>query len=85
MFVFTAFRHLRNRGPTLDADYHFRFSATFPAISVRLSDTPTRLGGPLHRLGSDAEAILRDLGIEDALPALTQAWVLQTSDLLSAW
>jgi crotonobetainyl-CoA:carnitine CoA-transferase CaiB-like acyl-CoA transferase len=58
---------------------------TMPGLSVRLSDTPMRLGGPPHRPGSDAALILRELGLEDALPALARAWVLQTSDLPSAW
>ena len=58
---------------------------TMPGLSVRLSDTPMRLGGPPHRPGSDAALILQELGMEDALLALTRAWVLQTSDLPSAW
>jgi hypothetical protein len=56
-----------------------------PGLSVRLSDTPMRLGGLPHRPGSDAESILQELGMADALPALARAWVLQTSDLPSAW
>ena len=58
---------------------------TIPGLSVRLSDTPMRLGSPPYRPGSDAEAILQELGIAEAMPALAQAWVLQTSDLPSAW
>jgi len=58
---------------------------TMPGPSVRLSDTPMRLGGPPHRPGSDAEVILQELAMVEALPALTRAWVLQTSDLPSAW
>ena len=58
---------------------------TMPGLSVRLSDTPMRLGGPPHRPGSDAEAILQELGMVEALPALARVWVLQTSDLPSAW
>ena len=58
-------------GPTLDADFYFRFSATFPAISVRLSETPMRLGRSPHRPG--AEAILQGLGMAEALPALARA------------
>jgi len=58
---------------------------TMPGLSVRLSDTPLRLGGPPHRPGSDAALILRELGMEDALPALARVWGLQTSDLPSAW
>ncbi len=58
---------------------------TMPGFSVRLSDTPMRLGGPPHRPGADAEAILQELGMAEALPALARAWVLQTFDLPSAW
>jgi len=58
---------------------------TMPGLSVRLSDTPMRLGGPPHRPGSDAALILREIGMEDALPALARVWGLQTSDLPSAW
>jgi crotonobetainyl-CoA:carnitine CoA-transferase CaiB-like acyl-CoA transferase len=58
---------------------------TMPGLSVRLSATPMRLGGSLHRPGSDAEAILKGLGMAEALPALARAWVLQPSDLPLAW
>jgi crotonobetainyl-CoA:carnitine CoA-transferase CaiB-like acyl-CoA transferase len=58
---------------------------TMPGLSVRLSVTPMRLGAPPHRPGSDAEAILQELGLAEALPALVRTWVLQTSDLPSAW
>jgi len=52
-----------------------------PGLSVNLSKTPMRLGGPPHRPGSDAEVVLQELGMTEALPALARAWVLQTSDL----
>jgi crotonobetainyl-CoA:carnitine CoA-transferase CaiB-like acyl-CoA transferase len=58
---------------------------TMPGLSVRLSATPMRLGGPPHRPGSDAEPILQELGMAEALPALARAWMLQISDLPSAW
>ena len=58
---------------------------TMPGLSVRLSATPMRLGSPPHRPGSDAEAILQELGMAETVPALARAWVLQTSDLPSAW
>jgi crotonobetainyl-CoA:carnitine CoA-transferase CaiB-like acyl-CoA transferase len=58
---------------------------TMPGLSVTLSETPMRLGSPPHRPGSDAEAILQELGMAEAVPALARAWVLQTSDLPSAW
>jgi crotonobetainyl-CoA:carnitine CoA-transferase CaiB-like acyl-CoA transferase len=58
---------------------------TMPGLSVTLSATPMRLGDPPHRPGSDAAAILQELGMAEASPALARAWVLQTSDLPSAW
>lgn len=58
---------------------------TMPGLSVRLSGTPMRLGGPPRRPGSDAEQILKELGISDRLPALERAWALQTSNLPPAW
>jgi crotonobetainyl-CoA:carnitine CoA-transferase CaiB-like acyl-CoA transferase len=58
---------------------------TMPGLSVSLSRTPMRLGGPPHRPGSDAAPILQELGMAEALPALERAWVLQASDLPSAW
>ena len=58
---------------------------TMPGLSVSLSATPMRLGGPPHRPGADAGAILQEIGMAEALPALARAWVLQTSDLPSAW
>src|SRR5207249_849296 len=58
---------------------------TMPGLSVTLSKTPMRLGDPPHRPGSDAEVILQELSMAEALPALVRAWVLQTSDLPSAW
>jgi crotonobetainyl-CoA:carnitine CoA-transferase CaiB-like acyl-CoA transferase len=58
---------------------------TMPGLSVTLSTTSMRLGNPPHRPGSDAETILQELGMAEALPTLTRAWVLQTLDLPSAW
>jgi crotonobetainyl-CoA:carnitine CoA-transferase CaiB-like acyl-CoA transferase len=58
---------------------------TMPGLSVTLSATPMRLGSPPHRPGSDAETILHEVGMAETLPALARAWVLQTSDLPSAW
>jgi crotonobetainyl-CoA:carnitine CoA-transferase CaiB-like acyl-CoA transferase len=58
---------------------------TMPGLSVRMSGTPMRLGGPPHQPGSDAEQILKELGLSDRLPALERAWALQTSNLPPAW
>jgi hypothetical protein len=56
-----------------------------PGLSVRLSATPMRLGDRIHPPGSDAPAILEELGMAGELPKLEQAWVLQVSDLPPAW
>jgi len=55
-----------------------------PGLSVHLSRTPMRLGEP-RQPGSDAEAILTDLGMADQLEKLENAWVLQAHDLPKAW
>jgi crotonobetainyl-CoA:carnitine CoA-transferase CaiB-like acyl-CoA transferase len=66
-------QHVENVGET-----------TAPGLSVRLSRTPMRLGEP-HQPGSDAEAILTELGIADELDKLEKAWLLQVHDLPRAW
>jgi len=76
---------VRSQGLSITQTVEDVGDVTMPGLSVRLSDTPMRLGGPPHRPGSDAEAILRELGMVEALPALARAWVLQTSDLPLAW
>ena len=58
---------------------------TAPGLSVHLSRTPMRLGEPPRRPGSDAEAILREIGMVEELARLEKAWVLQASDLPPAW
>jgi crotonobetainyl-CoA:carnitine CoA-transferase CaiB-like acyl-CoA transferase len=76
---------VRDRGLSVTQEVEGVGACTMPGLSVHLSDTPMRLGDPPRRPGSDAAAILRDLGIEDDLPALEKAWVLRASDLPSAW
>jgi len=76
---------VRSQGLSITQTVEDVGDVTMPGLSVRLSDTPMRLGGPPHRPGSDAEAILRELGMVEVLPALARAWVLQTSDLPLAW
>ena len=58
---------------------------TMPGLSVSLSDTPIRLGGPQHRTGSDAAPILQELDMAEALPALARERVLHTPELPSPW
>ena len=58
---------------------------TAPGLPVRLSRTPMRLGVVTGRPGSDAPDILTELGLQEELPKLEKAWVLQVNDLPSAW
>ena len=58
---------------------------TAPGLAVRLSLTPMRLGDPPHKPGSDAAAILEQVGLKAELPVLENAWVLQVNDLPAAW
>ena len=58
---------------------------TAPGLPVRLSRTPMRLGDPPRRPGSDAAAILEQVGLTEELPKLENAWVLQVNDLPAAW
>jgi crotonobetainyl-CoA:carnitine CoA-transferase CaiB-like acyl-CoA transferase len=76
---------VRSQGLSVTQTVEDAGEVTMPGLSVRLSATPMRLGSPPRRPGADAMSILRELGMAEALPALTRAWVLQTSDLPSAW
>jgi crotonobetainyl-CoA:carnitine CoA-transferase CaiB-like acyl-CoA transferase len=58
---------------------------TAPGVPVTLSRTPMRVGDPPHRPGSDAPAILEEIGMAEELQKLEQAWVLQVNDLPPAW
>jgi crotonobetainyl-CoA:carnitine CoA-transferase CaiB-like acyl-CoA transferase len=58
---------------------------TAPGLPVRLSRTPMRLGDPPRQPGSDAAAILEQVGLQAELPRLESAWVLQVYDLPAAW
>jgi len=58
---------------------------TAPGLPARLSRTPMRLGAVTGRPGSDAANILAELGLQEELPKLEKAWVLQVNDLPSAW
>jgi len=76
---------VRARGLSVTQDVDGVGECTMPGLSVHLSDTPMRLGDRPRQPGADAAAILRGLGMEEALPSLEKAWVLQTSDLPPAW
>jgi crotonobetainyl-CoA:carnitine CoA-transferase CaiB-like acyl-CoA transferase len=58
---------------------------TYPGLSVHMHATPMRLGPAAGRPGSDADSVLAEVGLADAIPALEQKWVLQTQHLPSAW
>jgi crotonobetainyl-CoA:carnitine CoA-transferase CaiB-like acyl-CoA transferase len=58
---------------------------TAPGLPVKLSRTPMRVGAPPRRPGADAADILEELGLQEELPKLEKAWVLQASDLSAAW
>jgi crotonobetainyl-CoA:carnitine CoA-transferase CaiB-like acyl-CoA transferase len=58
---------------------------TYPGPSPRLSETPVRLGAPAKQPGGDAESVLQEIGMADAIPALERQWVLQATDLPAGW
>lgn len=58
---------------------------TYPGLSVRMSRTPVRLGAPARQPGADAESVLSEIGQAEAIPTLERRWVLQTTNLPSAW
>jgi crotonobetainyl-CoA:carnitine CoA-transferase CaiB-like acyl-CoA transferase len=58
---------------------------TAPGLPVTLSRTPMRVGDPPRKPGSDAPAILEEIGMTDEMTRLEQAWVLQVNDLPPAW
>ncbi len=58
---------------------------TAPGLPAKLSRTPMRVGAVTGRPGSDAANILAELGLQEELPKLEKAWVLQANDLPSAW
>lgn len=59
--------------------------ATMPGVAVRLSRTPLRPGDSIHQPGSDAAAILAEIGWPDRLQRLEDIWVLRASNLPPAW
>ncbi len=58
---------------------------TYPGLSVRMSDTPMRIGPAAKKPGADTQSVLSEVGLADAIPKLEQRWVLQTQNLPSAW
>jgi crotonobetainyl-CoA:carnitine CoA-transferase CaiB-like acyl-CoA transferase len=60
-------------------------SCTMPGVSVRLSDTPARVGRAPGRPGEDAGTVLATVGLGDQLEALEHGWVVRATDLPAAW
>jgi crotonobetainyl-CoA:carnitine CoA-transferase CaiB-like acyl-CoA transferase len=58
---------------------------TYPGLSVHMTRTPPRLGQAARKPGADAESVLGEIGLAEAIPRLEKKWVLQTQDLPSAW
>lgn len=73
------------RGLSVSQEVEGVGATTAPGLPVKLSRTPMRVGDPPRRPGSDAAAILEELGMPEALDKLERAWVLQVNDLPSAW
>jgi len=58
---------------------------TYPGPSPHLSDTPVRVGAPVKRPGGDAESVLQEVGLADAIPTLEREWVLHATNLPAGW
>jgi crotonobetainyl-CoA:carnitine CoA-transferase CaiB-like acyl-CoA transferase len=58
---------------------------TYPGPSPRLSETPVKVGAPVKRPGGDAESVLAEVGLADAIPTLERQWVLQATNLPAGW
>ncbi len=58
---------------------------TMPGVPIRLSGTPMRVGQAAGPAGSDAESVLKELGLAGKIPELERAWALQVHDLPPAW
>jgi len=56
-----------------------------PGLTVRLSESPLVLGRAAGRAGSDARAVLAEVGLADRVSELSRSWVLRTEDLPRAW
>jgi crotonobetainyl-CoA:carnitine CoA-transferase CaiB-like acyl-CoA transferase len=76
---------VRSRGLSVTQQVVGAGSCTMPGVSVRLSDTPARVGRPPGRPGDDAETVLSAVGMADRLDALERRWVVRATDLPAAW
>jgi crotonobetainyl-CoA:carnitine CoA-transferase CaiB-like acyl-CoA transferase len=77
--------YVRQRGLSVSQQVEGIGETTAPGLPVKLSRTPMRVGAPPRRPGSDAPSILEELGLQEELPKLEKAWVLQANDLGAAW
>ena len=76
---------VRSRGLSVTQEVENAGSCTMPGVSVRLSDTPARVGRAPRRPGADAAAVLAEVGLAERLEALERGWVVRATDLPAAW
>ncbi len=56
-----------------------------PGLTVRLSESPLRLGRPARQPGSDADSVLTEIGMAGDIEELRRGWALRTTDLPAGW
>jgi crotonobetainyl-CoA:carnitine CoA-transferase CaiB-like acyl-CoA transferase len=76
---------VRSRGLSVTQQVAGAGACTMPGVSVRLSDTPARVGRAPGRPGADATAVLTAVGLAERLDALERGWVVRATDLPAAW
>jgi crotonobetainyl-CoA:carnitine CoA-transferase CaiB-like acyl-CoA transferase len=76
---------VRARGLSVTQQVVGAGACTMPGVSVRLSDTPARVGRAPGRPGENAGALLAAVGLADRLDALERGWVVRATDLPAAW
>jgi crotonobetainyl-CoA:carnitine CoA-transferase CaiB-like acyl-CoA transferase len=59
--------------------------ASMPGLSIRSSGALMRLGFSAHPAGSDAQALLDEIGMGEQLLTLERRWALQAGDFASPW
>ncbi|MGH3301426.1 MAG: CaiB/BaiF CoA transferase family protein [Streptosporangiaceae bacterium] len=75
----------RARGLSVTQQVAVVGDCTMPGISVRLSDTPARVGRAPGRPGEDARAVLAAAGLVGRVDTLERGWVVRATDLPAAW
>ncbi len=76
---------VRARGLSVTQQVVGAGACTMPGVSVRLSDTPARVGRAPARPGADAGKVLTAAGLADRLDALERGWIVRATDLPAAW